>query len=461
MEAIKLAQLYKAIEGIIVNLPLGQLATGISIDSRTVSKGDLFVAIKGDSFDAHTYLADVCEKGAAAVIAQEDLFMALKNREAIMDLTTDKSVALLLVPDSRIGLGAVASFYLGMFSPKVVAVTGSSGKTTTREILKTLLEVRYKVHSSKGNFNNDIGLPLTIFGLEKEHEILLVELGMNHAGELKQLAEVCRPDLALITNVGRAHIEFFKDQQGIAAAKKEVFSYFNDDSIAVLNKDDNFASFLKSGLSGNVAWFSKLPTGFSIKEDRGLKGYLLEHNNEQLLFPMGGEHNLYNLSAAMAAAEQLGLTESVCFKRIEMIPVVDARTQIVEGRYTIINDSYNANPDSMKSALGLLKAQSGGRRFAVLGDMFELGDLSSQLHIELGEWIAQQGICDFFIAVGKDMGQSAKAAIKAGISKESVFCFSDAKAAGLWLTKELKENDIVLVKGSRGMHLEEVIAALE
>lgn len=460
MHATRLIDLLRAMDGELITMPTHMRIRSVSTDTRSLEPGSLFFALPGDRFDGHDFLFQAFEKGAAAAVVQEDRLYVHPRRQELLDMVTERAGALFMADDSRRALGDAAGAYLRLLSPSVVAITGSSGKTSTRRFLETILSQQLRVLASAGNYNNDIGMPLTIFRLEREHELLLLEMGMNHAGELRRLAEIARPQIAVITNVGDAHLEFFHDRRAIAAAKKEIFSFFDDQCCAVLNRDDAFFDFLRQDVPGEVLAFGREPQGFAVAEDRGLHGYLLTYSKGQVSFPVGGEHNLYNLAAAVLVARKLGLSESVISRGIADIRAGEARSEIREGRCTLINDCYNANPDSMRSALTLLGRATGGKRIAVLGDMFELGEGAASLHRELGVWIATHQVCDQLVLIGPLMAQCADGAREAGYPAEQIRLCGENGPAAEWLRGRLQDGDRVLVKASRGMHLEDVVEVL-
>ena len=439
------------------------MINSVSTDTRTLEKGAMYFAISGENFNGHDYIADAYKNGAVCVVAEKSFFKGSVKKGEVMKFINnhDDPRTLFLVDNSREALGEAAGGYREYCNPKVIAVTGSSGKTTTRKIIGSLIDESYRLCQTKGNFNNDIGLPKTIFTLDPDDDVLLVEMGMNHADEIRRLAEIAKPDIAVVTNVGTAHIEFFKDRAGIASAKKEIFSYFNYKSTAVLNKDDDYFTFLRDGVPGIKIEFGMVPDEFSIKKDLGYKGYVLTYKNDEIKFPLGGEFNLYNLSAAVAVAKEMGVSESVISRRIEQIHGLDGRTEVLHGRLTIINDCYNANPDSMRQALHLLGKTKSNRRIAVLGDMFELGGHEDKLHRELGVFIADNGLVDVFVAVGDRMKICAEAAAKGGISKSDIHWFNNRDSAVLWLEANAGSDDLILLKASRGMHFEKILENLE
>lgn len=434
---------------------LGTEVENISTDSRSLNSGDLFFALRGDNFDGHQFLEAVLKQGAAGVVIDSQ-FQQSEKFSDFMNSIEETECGVVVVADVKRALGEAAKNYLAEFSPKIVAVTGSNGKTTTRGIIRTLLLGKYSVAATAGNFNNDIGLPLTVFNYQGE-DVLLLEMGMNHKGELARLVEIAPPDIAVITNIGEAHLGFFADQQDIATAKKEIFNRFKNESVAVINADDEYKEFLADEVLGKKLFFNSNPDGFTIVENLGLSGYRLQAVNESVkLFSLGGEFNLYNLAAAVAVARELGLSESVIGDRISLVGNVGARTQIVKGHCTIFNDSYNANPSSMRSALTLLGRENSsvGRRIALLGDMLELGSASKDIHYKLGQWIAKNEVVDDLLLYGEMMSHCKEGALAAGFKKDYLLSSLKKEELSLWLEKNISVHDSLLLKGSRGMKLE-------
>lgn len=434
--------------------------TGVSIDSREEQGGKLFFAIRGERFDGHDFLDAVLAGGAAALVVDEQVFAAHPAREHLIARARTRGQGILLAADTKRALGDAAAAALRVWQPRVIAVTGSSGKTTTRRIIQTLLEKTFSIRTGVRNYNNDIGLPLTVFTLEADDQVLLLEMGMNHAGELLRLAEIARPGVVVITNIGSAHIEHLGSRDGIAAAKKEALAFFDSQCIAVLNQTDEYYEFLSTGVPGRIVPYTAVPEGFTVERDNGLEGYVLGHAEGEAVFALGGAHNLLNLSAAVALARKLGLATSVIANRISQVRAVESRSQVVDGRVRIINDCYNANPESMRAGLNLLASASGGRRVAVLADMLELGGDSARLHGELGKWIAVNRPCEELVLLGPGMAECAQAAQKAGFEAAHLHAFLSRDELVTFLSGFAREGDTVLLKGSHGMHLEIVLDVL-
>jgi UDP-N-acetylmuramoyl-tripeptide--D-alanyl-D-alanine ligase len=461
MRKIELAILLSALHGELLNEGESVCPLGVSTDSRGDVEGKVFFALRGENFDGHDYILDVLRRGALAVVADAHVFHKHSEREAIIDFAKANARTLFIAEDSRRALGDAAGAALALWQIPVIAITGSSGKTTTRSILNTLLCANFAIRTGIKNYNNDIGAPLTVFSVEEGDEILLLEIGMNHSGELLRLAEIARPKIVIITNIGTAHIENLGSREAIAAAKKESLHYFDEYSVVVLNGNDPFFDFLSAGVPGEIISFSDIPEGFDLIQDRGIDGYVLGCGGREADFALGGAHNLANLSAAVAVAYKLGLAKSVIAERIAQIRPVESRSQVVAGRIRIINDCYNANPESMRAGLSLLASVRGSRRIAVLADMLELGGDSTRLHGELGTWLSAGQVCDELVAVGPAMAECARRAIDAGFAAARTHTFPSCDEVRPWLADFVREGDTVLLKGSHGMHLEVILPVIQ
>jgi len=435
--------------------------SGVSVDSREDQRGKLFFALQGERADGHDYVPDALRRGALGAVVDARAFADHPARGSVLAHAAGHGQIIIAARDPRRALGDMAAAALAAWRVPAIAVTGSSGKTTTRNILHTLLSGSFAVRNAAKNFNNDIGVPLTIFSLEENDGMLLLEMGMNHAGELARLAEIARPRTVIITNIGTAHIENFGSQSAIAQAKKEALSCFDAGCSAVLNREDPWFDFLKADVPGAIIPFGAIPEGFAVALDRGIHGYMLGCDGGEVSFALGGAHNLINLSAAVAAAYKLGLAKSVIAERISHIRAVESRSQVVGGRVSVINDCYNANPESMRAGLALLASVRGSRRIAVLADMLELGGDSMRLHGELGAWISAGQVCDELVAIGPAMAACAREALSRGFCAERLHAFPSRDEAMPWLAGFVRAGDTVLLKGSHAMRLEEMLPLLE
>ncbi len=424
------------------------VAMDYSIDSRTLSPGDLFIAIRGERFDGHDFVPAALEKGAVAAIVQSGRSLAAAER-------------LLFVDDTLQALQAMGAAARRLWGKSLIAVTGSAGKTTTKEILAHLLAQRFRVMKSSGNLNNHIGMPLQLLKLEAEHDIAVVEMGMNHPGEIRALGKLAHHDLAIVTCVAPVHLEFFKSVAEIARAKYELIESLHSGGTAVLNADDEYVSQFGRDFHGKVLTFGiKRPADVCAQniQLRGVEGSSFElvtgGVREQVALPLAGEHNIYNALAASAAALERGITPSQVASALSTVAPPDKRGQVLElVGTTIINDCYNSNPSALKAMIDVLAGTKASRRILVAGEMLELGELAEALHRECGVYAAEKKI-DVVIGVRGLAKSLSDAAGEAGVEAHFM---ETADQAGEWLARELRPGDAVLLKASRGVKLERAL----
>ena len=458
---LKVSEILKAVGGRLVSGDEDDAATGVSTDSRLLQAGDLFVALTGERHDGHQYLADVFAKGAAAAIVLEgadEPNPAFKN--------------LIEVSDTLKALGDLARFWRGRFSIPVVAITGSNGKTTAKDMTASMLAAKYRVLKTEGNFNNLIGLPLTLFRLGPEHEMAVVEMGMNRLGEIARLAEIARPDVGIVTTVARAHLEGLGGLANVARAKGELIARLPEGGVAVLNADSagggrftpGFAKTARSrgarvttfGLSEKADY-----RGFRVKPD-GLKGvrFASRLGGKTVSFAIGvpGRHNVSNALAALAVGDRFGVPVSKMKQALARFHAGSKRMEVVRlaKGIDVVNDCYNANPDSTEASLYFLKDLGRSRRrVAILGEMIELGRWTASCHREVGGAAAKSGVKLLF-AVGLHAEDTVRGARQAGISKSTSFSFREVEESLPIIKSLLRPKDVVLVKGSRGMRMERI-----
>lgn len=455
MKELTLAQIAEACGGTLIggNEAKEYTVTGVEIDSRRVKPGDLFVAIPGEKVDGHKFIPDVLKKGAYA-LSQQSL---------------DVDGAYILVEDTVTAMKRLARFYRNSLDIKVVGITGSVGKTSTKEMIASVLGKKFRVHKTQGNFNNGIGLPLTIFQIEKEHQVAVLEMGISEFGEMHELADMAQPDIMVITNIGLCHLENLKTRDGILKAKTESFAHLKPDGVVILNGDDDKLSTVEQvagrkpvfyGIKGrNLCETSVCADAVT---EHGLEGMTAEFHTPQgdmeVVIPIPGEHNVYNALAATCVAEQLGLSMDEIKCGIAAASTISGRTNLIHTKgMTVIDDCYNANPVSMKASLDVL-SKAGGRKIAVLGDMGELGEDEQQLHYEVGTYAGTLPI-DLLFCVGTLSGKLAE-----GAEKQNPALTVKHYATREEMTEELlatvKEGDAVLVKASHFMEFPKVVAAL-
>ncbi len=429
------------------------VALGYSIDSRTLVAGELFFAVRGDRFDGHDFVVGAVERGAVGAVVSRARVAALPDAAL--------AVPLLIADDPLLALQALAAHVRRRWGKRVVAVTGSAGKTTTKEAIAAALGARFNVLRSKGNLNNAFGLPLQLLRLELEHEFAVVEMGMNHAGEIAALARVATPDWGVVTNVGMAHIENFADgQAGIARSKFELVAALPANGIAFLNCDDPYVSQFGRDFAGKVVYFGCGPCAdpqiLVVGEDEnGLQiRYRTQGREADVTLHLLGAHNAHNAMAALAVAREAGVDVDAATAALATLTAGDKRGEVLQiAGATILNDSYNSNPEALRSMIRTLAARKAWRRILIAGEMLELGERGPELHRECGKAAADAKL-DVVVGVRGNAEYIAAAACAGGVA--SLF-LPDADAAGQWLTRNLREGDLVLVKGSRGVRLERAI----
>jgi UDP-N-acetylmuramoyl-tripeptide--D-alanyl-D-alanine ligase len=439
------------------------VAQGYSIDSRTVSAGELFFAVRGERLDGHDFIAGALARGALAAV------VSLARVASLPDVVLE--APLLIVEDPLQALQALAAHVRRHWGGRVVAVTGSAGKTSTKDAVAAALGARFNVLKSLGNLNNGFGLPLQLLRLEREHEYAVIEMGMNHAGEIAQLARIAAPDWGVITNVGMAHVENFPDGQGgIARAKYELVEALPASGVAFLNCDDRYVGQFGRDFGGKVVYFGAGPCAdpqiTAIREEDGLEVDVLSEGRAVVLnLPLVGRHNATNAMAALAVAREAGVPLEDAIRTLEGLTAGDRRGEVLTLMgATVINDSYNSNPEALKSMIQALAARPltspGQRRILVAGEMLELGDHAPALHAACGRAAAEVGI-DVVVGVRGNAEYLVLAATDAGVAGVAAIFLPDAEAAGAWLRENLKPGDVVLVKGSRGVRLERAIAIIQ
>jgi len=432
---------------------------GVSVDSRSTEKDNLFVALKGEHHDGHDFIKEAAARGASCV-------MVKKEKLRHIDQGSKEKIALLGVDDTQKGLQDLASWYRKKFKLRTVAVTGSNGKTTTKDMIASVLSRKHKVIKSPKSYNTQIGVPLTIFELSEDREVLVVELGASMLGEIEKLTRLSEPDIGVITNIAPAHLEFFGSFENIVRAKMELLENMPDDRTAVLNCDD------ESLLIRAKAEKKRVIT-FGIKRKADFRAYHVSFSDKGEVsfvvnekFPLRlkliGRHNVYGALAAFAVGSLCQIDPEKTVQALQSFTPPDLRMELEEfDGIKVLNDSYNANPASMESALETLKQiKTSGRRIAILGDMLELGEESQTLHQAVGEKVFDCGV-DILVTVGKNSKWIARAARERGLNSSSITSFEDKTEVSSFLRENLKEGDLVLVKGSRKMKLEDVVESLK
>lgn len=428
-------------------------ATCVEIDSRKITEGGVFIATKGARVDGHDFVNQVIEKGAMAVVVE-------KKMDGI-------KVPYIVVEDSFIALKKIAMFYRMQLDIPVIGISGSVGKTSTKEFVAGTLAAKYNVLKTQGNFNNEIGLPLTILSIRKEHEIAVVEMGISDFGEMSRLADIAKPDTCIITNIGMCHLENLIDRDGVLRAKTECFNYMNHDGAIFLNGDDDKLRSIKAPWNRNIKYFGIENINDiypNLMKDNGLFGTEISTSYEGSLLnieiPRPGIHMVYNALAAIMVAKEYGLLDEEIIKGIASIKATEGRSNVFTANgYILIDDCYNANPTSVKAALHLLN-KANTRRVAILGDMFELGDDEKTLHYQIGEAVRNEDI-DVLISVGDLSVNTYDGAINSGLNKDNVYHFSTVNDCLENISSILHKEDSVLIKASHGMHFEKIVEYLK
>jgi UDP-N-acetylmuramoyl-tripeptide--D-alanyl-D-alanine ligase len=451
-------------EGPAGGAPTGQAATGqydghamaqgYSIDSRTVQPGELFFAVKGERLDGHDFVDQALSRGAIAAVVRKDQLARYSNR-----------AGLLAVDDTLVALQTLATAVRKMWGKTAIGITGSMGKTTTKEAMAHLLAIKYRVHRTKGNFNNHFGLPLGLLTLEPEYDLAVVEMGMSHPGEISALARIALPNQAAITNVAPVHLESFDSIAGIARAKYELIEALPHGGTAVLNADDEYVRQFGRDFKGKVVLFGLKPTAcvsadvraenIEVLGPEGTRFDLVSREVRQpVQSPLLGTHNVYNVLAAAAIALEHGITPSEIAGALPSLQPGDKRGQVVQlGNITVLYDCYNSSPKALMAAVDTLCAMPARRRIVVAGEMLELGATGEQLHRECGLYIAGRKLA-FLLGVRGLAKPMVEAAREAGMKAEFV---ATPEEAGEWLSRESREGDVVLLKASRGVKLEKAL----
>jgi UDP-N-acetylmuramoyl-tripeptide--D-alanyl-D-alanine ligase len=426
------------------------LALGYSIDSRTIRAGELFFAVKGERTDGHDFVAQAIEKGAVAAVVRRD---QLARYPVI--------TGLLPVDDTLEALQTLARAVRRLWAKPLIGVTGSTGKTTTKDAIAHVLSQRFRVLKSEGNFNNHFGLPLTLLKLEPEHDIAVIEMGMSHAGEIAALAKIAQPEIGVVTNVAPVHLEFFDSVADIARAKYELIESLPAGGTAILNADDEYVSQFGRDFHGKVVLYGMSPSADVRAENvqsQGAMGSGFEvvsgSCRERATLPLVGKHNIYNALAAVAVGLERGLTPSEAVGALVSLSASDKRGQVVQlGNITVVNDCYNSNPKALDAMVETLAAMPAKRRIVIAGEMLELGPAGEEVHRRSGQHMAAQKI-DWLVGVrglAKPMVEAARAA---GVRAEFV---ATPEEAGEWLIREARDGDVVLLKASRGVKLERAL----
>lgn len=455
MIEIDIRGVLKATGGVLVSGKPETPIAGISTDSRKIRQGDLFIPLVGERFDGHSYIANSLEAGAVACLTQKD-----------PEDFAEKAV--IRVEDTGKALRDLAAWYRQKFTIPFAAITGSVGKTSTKDMVACVLGERYRVLKTEGNLNNEIGVPLTVFNLEEAHEAAVVEMGMSSFGEISNLTAIVKPNIAIITNVGMSHIEKLGSRQNILKAKMEILEGLNPKGLVVLNGDDNLLSGLKDLLPFRTVFYG-LEEGLDYRatdvRTHGESGtgfeVMLDGREYEVHVPVPGVHHVHNALAAIAAGRELGMKMEEIIAGISRFSPGKMRQNILSARgLKVINDAYNASPQSMEAAIQLL-ADLGkeARKIAVLGDMLEMGDWAKNAHLDVGRFAVAKGV-DLLAAVGPNGKYIVQGALESGMPEDRTAWFGSNGEALEYLNVRVAGGDMILVKGSRGMKMEEIVQGL-
>lgn len=476
MEPLKLDELLEATNGVVQEYATGSIDrenwfNGISTDTRTLNKGDLFFSLKGPRFNGDDFIKDALSKGANGIVCD--------GKRPL-----DKGL-MINVADTTKALGDLAKYYRKKMPAKIIAVTGSNGKTTTKDMIYHLLSKKFDVVKSKNSFNNFIGVPLTIFDINKCHKFGVVEMGTNAFGEIRRLSEIGSPDVAVITNIAETHFQGLKSVTGVQKAKAEILDNINDQGVLLINSDDEFALEIGKGFKGEFIDYgfnrnAKISAS-NIKRN-GIGWSFIVNDKHKVNLPVPGYYNIFNCLAAYAVGHSLGFDFSdidSAFDDFKLSPMrMDKETITITGNgrnhlsngklsnnmsaeITVINDAYNANPSSMRAVIrdyGM--SHTNGRKIFISGDMAELGDESERLHFDIGEEIGVSGI-DVLWTVGEYANSVSDGAVGSGMSKDNILSFVNLQDLLNFAIITLKNNDTILIKGSRSMKLENVIDGIK
>ena len=456
MKRLSVQEIIKAVDGILLFGNERDVVENISTDSRTIESDDMFFAITGDIFDGHDYIENVVNKGCKAIVVSS----SEKLTESIKDIN------IILVSDTLKAYQDLAKYYRQLIDPIVIGVTGSVGKTSLKDMLYVISNDYYNTVCSFENENNHMGVPKTIFRMEENTEVLILEMGMNHKGEIRRLTEIGRPNIAGITNVGLSHIENFIDQNGIYEAKMEISDFFSEKNTLVVMGDDQYLKKTHKDKDYEV-----ISVGTSQENDYVAEGaryiddthitFLIDYDKgvERFTLPIAGLYNSTTAGLATAIMSKLNISVSNCAHSLKKLKITPHRLQlIVRGNIKIIDDTYNASPASMTSAIEYLSAIQGSRKICVLADMKELGGKSVRLHRELGHEISKVDI-DYLFTVG-ELGREIAESAKKNMNENKIFSFEDIASCTEMIKKIIKEGDGILVKGSHSMGMEKVVSEL-
>ncbi len=454
MKRLTIEEITAAVGGNLLQGNPKDTVKGVSTDSRKVEFGELFIPLIGEQHDAHEFIPQALERGCRTIVL---------SRQPEKTAFEPKDVNQILVADTTKALQDLAAYYLSGLSLKKIGVTGSTGKTSTKEMLYWIFSEQFRTSRNIGNLNNHIGLPLTVLSLPEDTEVGIFEMGMSELGEIDLLASLVRPDIGIITNIGISHIENLGSRENILKAKLEITNYFTEQGILIVNEDSDFLS--RDIVSGNYQTITAGETGrsnfiLSNINDYGEDGieFTIEHKEAVQNFRLNvpGRHNAYNGALAVAAGVLCGITMEEAARGLQKLEITEKRLNIKgKNGMKVIDDTYNASPDSMKAAIDVLKATKGFRKIAILADMFELGENAADFHMGVGKYAAESGI-DLLIAVGSQAKYYAEGA-KEILGEDKIHYYDTKELLMGDIGSMISSGDVILLKGSRGMAMDQVV----
>ena len=462
MKDLYLDKIIQVTKGAMIGEEQNLICNEFSIDTRSLKDGDVYIGIKGENFDGNSLYKKAFEKGAKLCILNEEM------KEKIEKEDQEKDKTILFVEDTIQALGKIAEYKRSLYSIPVVAITGSVGKTSTKDMIGSVIAQKYKVHKTQGNYNNAIGLPLTILGL-KDEEVLVVEMGMNHFGEIDYLTNIAKPTIAVITNIGTSHIGNLGSRENILKAKLEILNGLQAQGTIIINRDND----LLQKWEKEDEKYHKLTYGIEEKSDVMAEDIKIQETESkfkikeanktyEIEVPISGKHFIYNSLSAIAVGKILEIPMEQIIKGIKNFKLTNKRMDIqtIEEEITVINDSYNASYDSMKASLEYMHKLAGKRKIAILGDMLELGKFAKQLHQKVGEEVVKNEV-DLLITVGPLAHYIAEEAIEKGMKNQQVIEFLTNKEVVSYLKQNMKKGDIILLKASNALNFTQILEELK
>jgi UDP-N-acetylmuramoyl-tripeptide--D-alanyl-D-alanine ligase len=461
LPVFSLKDVLKATAGTLVSGAQEFLFYGISTDSRLISKGNLFIALKGENFDGHDFVMRALKQGAVGILVHDE--------EKINQIPKDKTFVIIKVTDTLTALGDLAHEWRKKFPIPVIGLTGSSGKTTTKEMIAAIISRKKNILKTEGNLNNLIGVPQTIFRLTSKHELMILEMGTNTRGEIKRLTQIAEPNIGLITNIGPAHLAGFGSIDVVREEKNDLLLNLPPSGVAIINLDDEAITIVSEKWNGRKITFSMSPNADVTVRDiekNGIKGIrfnlVIGGSAQKVEMKIAGLHHVYNAMAATAAAVAAGIDYKTIAKGLAVFRPFSGRMEMIKlhnGAF-LLDDSYNANPASVREALMTLKdLKNGHNGYVFLGDMLELGADAVEMHRKIGMLIATIGINTLFLQ-GDFSEVTAAGAMEGGLSPENIFFLSGDEKGITYLKKHLKKGDWILVKGSRRMKMEKIVSQI-